>query len=250
MTLTSFRSFALCIMFLALATPLQAGVDDDQLEPRGALGVIMVDIPPGLEDVFGTPTFRGAYVVDGMSMPPLNSGSLPTSESDLDYLQPGDLVTAVDGMVIAGTEAMQRQLATKKPRQIIRLKVIRDGKEAELRCRLSEAPPFRYIPADLCLNPSTGRIVGIEMLGAMFGAGPIFAIPVGSELTGCSFRAPACTAIAVMKQDETRTVVDIADGTYQTGGDWRRHTHRTLDACLAEKERLAALREKLLAPAP
>jgi hypothetical protein len=237
----------LASLIVVLPHPLRA---DDELEPRGVLGVFMTDIPPGLEDVFGTPKSRGAFIVDGMPVPRLNSSSLPTSETDMDYLRSGDLVIEMDGMKILGTADMTRELTGKRPRQIVRLTVLRDGKETQLRCRLSEGPPLRYVPVDLCLVPSTGSFVGIAMLGSLFGVGPVWGLPYGSELTGCSHTVPACSALAVVRQDETRSVVEVGSANFQAGGDWRHHTHRTPEECQKEKAHLAALKELALTSAP
>jgi serine protease Do len=99
---------------------------------RGYIGVGVQDLTPALAMRLGARGLRGALIVD------LDRGGPAAGR-----LQPGDVVVAANGAPVISAGGLMRAVADTAPGGELALKVIRDGREQDIRLRAarrSEAP--------------------------------------------------------------------------------------------------------------
>jgi len=93
----------------------------DSEDYSGYLGHLVVD-----PDVQG----KGCPVqVVGLGTPAARAG-----------LRPGDVIVAVDGRAVTGVASLERELRKRRPKQVVKLAVLRDGKPLELSAPLAPRP--------------------------------------------------------------------------------------------------------------
>lgn len=90
---------------------------------RGKLGVSIQDITPDLQTAFNLKNGQKGALITGVA---------EGSEAEKAGLQPGDLVTAVDGKEVASAAALRSQIGVRAIGDKARVQILREGKEKEL----------------------------------------------------------------------------------------------------------------------
>ena len=98
---------------------------------RGYLGAALQDVTPETAEALGLSGTGGALVVS----------VAPGGPAAAAGLQPGDVITTVEGGRIADAAAATRFVVRKKPGEVVRLGVRRDGRPVGLSVRLGARPP-------------------------------------------------------------------------------------------------------------
>ena len=97
---------------------------------RGWVGVALQDVEAGMADALGLPDDKAAVV--GRVYP-----DTPAAKAGL---QPGDVVTAIDGRPVTGADALIRSIGGRRPGEAVTLRTIRNGKAREVRLTLGARP--------------------------------------------------------------------------------------------------------------
>jgi serine protease Do len=100
---------------------------------RGYIGVALRDVDPDLQSALRLTQTTGALVQD------VTAGS-PAERAGL---KPYDLVTAVDGVEVAGNDALIREISARTPGSTARLEVMRDGRTRQMLVKLAERSSAR-----------------------------------------------------------------------------------------------------------
>ncbi|HMW47578.1 MAG TPA: DegQ family serine endoprotease [Cellvibrionaceae bacterium] len=90
---------------------------------RGQLGVSIQDITPDLQTAFDLKNGQKGVLITGVA---------EGSEAEKAGLQPGDLVTSIDGKEVASAAALRNQIGIRSVGDKIKLQLLREGKEKEL----------------------------------------------------------------------------------------------------------------------
>ena len=104
---------------------------------RGYIGVEPRDVDPDLQRSLGLRTSAGALVQDVR----------PQSPASRAGLRPYDLVVAIDGAAVAGSDELIQDVASRKPGTQITLQVLRDGRAVNVPVKLAERPAVERGPA-------------------------------------------------------------------------------------------------------
>lgn len=97
---------------------------------RGYLGVSIQDLTPELAEALGLSIERGALV----------ASVAPDGPADATDLEPGDVIVSLDGQPVEKAQDLSRRVARMSPSTEVRLGVVRNGREREVRVRLGERP--------------------------------------------------------------------------------------------------------------
>lgn len=97
---------------------------------RGWLGIETQDVDPALAESFGLGEVRGIII----------AGVLRGGPADQAGLQPGDIITHVNGAPVGDSRAMMNLVAQTPPGAGIELRLLRNGVEQTLRALVSERP--------------------------------------------------------------------------------------------------------------
>ncbi len=100
---------------------------------RGWIGVEVQEITPELADSFRLPNTQGTLI----------AGVMRGSPADLAGIRPGDILLTVAGKRIADAQSMLELIASQTPGQKTMLKILRDGKEADLAVVVARRPKLR-----------------------------------------------------------------------------------------------------------
>ncbi len=123
---------------------------------RALLGVTISDVKPADARVAGLTQIRGALV-----------GSVePSSGAAKAGLQPGDIITAVDGEPIATVATLQRTIYGRTPGSTVALTTQRYGSQRNATVTLSEAPADKQVAATPTTAPERGSAapkLGIQL---------------------------------------------------------------------------------------
>jgi serine protease Do len=118
---------------------------------RGYIGVEPRDVDPDLQRSLRLRTSAGALIQD------VRPGS-PASRAGL---RPYDLVVAIDGATVAGSDELIQTVAARRPGSQVTLQVLRDGRPMNLPVKLAERPPLdrrpTTVPVDERPQPSSQR---------------------------------------------------------------------------------------------
>ena len=116
---------------------------------RGVLGVHAQDLTPDLAEAFGVKPRDGALVTK------IEPGS-PAAEAGL---QPGDLITHVDGKPADNAADVRNRVGLLRAGQEVELRVLRDGEPLTLTARLERPEPMA-VPGELLHPRLAGSRVG------------------------------------------------------------------------------------------
>jgi serine protease Do len=98
---------------------------------RTYVGVMMMPMSPAVARYIGVPASTEGAVVRQV---------VPDSPADAAGLRAGDVIVGVDGNRTKSTESVQSEIRAHKPGDEVTLRVLRGGREADLRTRLAEMP--------------------------------------------------------------------------------------------------------------
>jgi serine protease Do len=112
---------------------------------RGRLGVFVQSVDQGLADSFGLDRPRGALI----------SKVEQDSPAEKAGLRPGDIILSVNGEEIDESAELSRIIAGHKPGSTVELRLMREGKEREVKAEVSELEP----------NPVAGAAGGDSVTG-------------------------------------------------------------------------------------
>lgn len=121
---------------------------------RGWLGVTIRDLNENLRKAYAAPD-GGVLVEQVGSGTPAEQGGL----------QAEDVVTAVDGVPVKDTWALQKAISLRRPGEQVRLSIIRAGKPLELTVTLGEAPDQIARPRKPTASSATPSAQTTEVLG-------------------------------------------------------------------------------------
>ncbi len=97
---------------------------------RGMLGVTVQPVTPEIASSVGLASPRGALI----------SSVQDGGPADVAGLERGDVVTAIDGRSVDGSNDLRNRIAAVKPGNAVKLTVFRDGKERTIAATLKELP--------------------------------------------------------------------------------------------------------------
>lgn len=112
---------------------------------RGKLGIGIQGITSDLARSMNLPEVRGVLV---------NSVD-PGGPGEHAGLKPGDVITAVNGRRVDDANALRNQIAATSPGSEVELKILRDGREQQLRARLTERPVDTEASASSASGPDS-----------------------------------------------------------------------------------------------
>jgi Do/DeqQ family serine protease len=115
---------------------------------RGRLGVAIQDISPDVAEALALGTDRGALIVQ------VESGS-PAEHAGL---QPGDVVTAIDGRPVEGSTDLRNIIGMSRMGDTVTVTLLRDGKDQEVSVTI--APPA---PEQLADSELVNKLQGAEL---------------------------------------------------------------------------------------
>jgi serine protease Do len=98
---------------------------------RGFIGVTLKDVDPDLQQSLKLPDADGALVQDVTLASPGERAGLRTY----------DLLVAVDGTRVTGSDDLIRRISARAPGTAVRLDVVRDGRAMQVLVKLTERPP-------------------------------------------------------------------------------------------------------------
>lgn len=108
---------------------------------RGFLGVVMQDLTPDLAKAFDLKLEHGAVI----------SRVVPDSPAHLAGIQPGDVVTRIDGQVVRGSMDMRNAVGLVRIGQTLKIHLIRNGKPMDVKATIRE--PKRQSIAGVMVSP-------------------------------------------------------------------------------------------------
>lgn len=111
---------------------------------RGYLGTVIQPVTGDLAGAFGLKELTGALVSDVAADSPAGKAGI----------QHGDVITTVDGKKVEGPRELRLMIAGMAPGTQVDLKIVRDGKEKDVRVELGELPQTGPSAAE----PSPGGI--------------------------------------------------------------------------------------------
>ncbi|WP_323785246.1 Do family serine endopeptidase [Thalassovita sp.] len=150
---------------------------------RGWLGVRIQDVTDDVAEAMGLQKTKGALVTDVPDGPAKDGGMLQ-----------GDVITSFDGVEVADTRALVRQVGNTDVGKAVRVVVFRDGKTETLKITLGRREEAEAIPAAQTQNaePEAPK----EMLGLSLS-------PVTPKLTEELKLKPNTQGLVVLDVDET-----------------------------------------------
>jgi S1-C subfamily serine protease len=103
---------------------------------RPYVGVVYTEIDGQLAAEEGLPVTAGAWINAGSGQEPVVAGS----PADAAGLEPGDIITAVNGLAVDRTNPLDLQVLRFAPGEDVTLDVLRDGERLELQATLGTRP--------------------------------------------------------------------------------------------------------------
>ncbi len=97
---------------------------------RGWLGVTIQNVTPELKEAMGLEVDKGILV----------SSVLANGPSEKAGLESGDVIIELDGKDVEELNSLRNKIAGKDPGDVVKLKVIRDGKNKTVKVKLGELP--------------------------------------------------------------------------------------------------------------
>ena len=121
---------------------------------RGWLGVRIQDVTEDLADGLGLEEARGALVTDVPEGPALDAG-----------MESGDVILSFDGVDVADTRGLVRQVASTAVGSEVRVVVFRDGSTETLRVTLGRREEAEAVPASINRDeePTTTEVLGLTV---------------------------------------------------------------------------------------
>lgn len=237
------RTFELAAAAAALLLSVPCAAEEGHADPppRAVLGVTVVTVPPGLEDVVGTAKRPGAFVIDpGPRAMDLGSSSRDPYSLPEKALYSGDLIVELDGRPVRSARELDAAVSAKAPGAKVQVRFVRDGQERLIEVVLGEGSPRAFLPARVCAVPTAGAVIGLNLAAGMFFGSPLISISQADLAGECPAPLDACRPLALRKQTPARMLVEINGTDFQIPGDWRAHTHWDPQSCLDEQRAIQA----------
>jgi serine protease Do len=118
----------------AIPIDLAGRVMEDLIEygrvRRAWLGVRIVAVAPEDQEYYNLPQVAGVLVQDSEDGSPAGDAGI----------RQGDIIYSVDGTVVFSPNGLQNQIAQKRPRDQVTVRIYRDGSPQDVMVRLGEAP--------------------------------------------------------------------------------------------------------------
>ncbi len=118
---------------------------------RGLLGVSISDLSPETAEAFGieSENYQGALVQE----------VFPDSPAEKSGVEPGDVITGVDGKSISGAGDLRTTIGLKRSGDEVRLELVRNGKVKKLRATLGNSDSMAQVTDAENIHP---RLAGAE----------------------------------------------------------------------------------------
>ncbi len=113
-----------------LARQVMQDLIEHQRVIRGWIGVEVQELTPRLAESFGLDSAQGLII----------AGIFRNGPAHLAGLQPGDIMTAINGDSISDSRASMNRIATFKPGQTASIDILRNGTTMQLRVQIGERP--------------------------------------------------------------------------------------------------------------
>ena len=113
-----------------LARQVMQDLIEHQRVIRGWIGVEVQELTPRLAESFGLKEAQGLVV----------AGIFRDGPAHIAGLQPGDIMTAIDGASISSSQTSMNHIATLKPGRTTVIDVRRNGREVQFRVQIGERP--------------------------------------------------------------------------------------------------------------
>ena len=141
---------------------------------RGWLGVRIQDVTPDVAEAMGLADATGALVTDVPDGPAKDAG-----------MQPGDVITAFDGVDVADTRELVRKVADTEVGKATQVVVLRDGKTETLTITLgrreeaeAQAVPAAATPPE---EPEVQDLLGLKVASLSAEMAEQMSLPAGSK---------------------------------------------------------------------
>jgi membrane-associated protease RseP (regulator of RpoE activity) len=235
---TDMKSRYVTIAMLLGTCGIAWGKDRVDYPIRGVLGIETVTLTTGLEDVVGAPAKPGAWVTS----PSAGVGAAPAHGHN-DTLWPpifaGDLIVGVDGQAVWSAEDLDALLADRQVGEVVRIALVREGREKTVSVKLKKDITAIYLPARTCAIPTTGTLARVN-IAPFFFFGLQATARGASELAGqCPAPVEACSQLRLVQQTKEATIVEMNGFKFQIDGNWTGHTHLQQAGCKDEQKRIA-----------
>ncbi|MBL9060210.1 MAG: DegQ family serine endoprotease, partial [Mangrovicoccus sp.] len=153
---------------------------------RGWLGVRIQDVTPELADALGLGEAKGALVTDVPEGPAAEAGMVS-----------GDVIVSFDGVDVADTRSLVRQVGNTEVGKSVPVTVFRGGKTEALSIVLGRRETAEAVPAAVqSTHPAPSEIMGMELTG------------LTDELRGQLDLPKDLVGLVVTKIDETSPAFD------------------------------------------
>ncbi|UTW13989.1 Do family serine endopeptidase [Marinobacterium rhizophilum] len=113
-----------------LARQVMQDLIEHQRVIRGWIGVEVQELTPRLAESFGLDSAQGLII----------AGIFRNGPAHLAGLQPGDIMTAINGNSISDSRASMNRIATFKPGQTASIEILRNGTAMQLKVQIGERP--------------------------------------------------------------------------------------------------------------
>ena len=133
---------------MSLAEPVLSSIIETGEVRRGFLGAQVVDVTPATAEAYDLKVSRGALI----------GGVLEGNPAAVAGLQPGDVVTKIDGKPCTGGSQLVNTVAVRRPGTSVELEVNRFGKILNLTVNL-QREPMRQWPCSALVKYSARRKV-------------------------------------------------------------------------------------------
>jgi serine protease Do len=127
--------------------------------PRGYLGVNIQPVTPEMAESMGMKTDKGAIVAEAMS-------GTPAAEAGL---KAGDVITKLNGQVVADASDLTRRIGSFKPNDKVELTYLRNGDEKTAEITLADQKNETVAKADGSQAKEQGATLGIQIAPAKDG---------------------------------------------------------------------------------
>jgi serine protease Do len=127
--------------------------------PRGYLGVNIQPVTPEMAESMGMKTDKGAIVAEAMS-------GTPAAEAGL---KAGDVITKLNGQVVADASDLTRRIGSFKPNDKVELTYLRNGDEKTAEITLADQKKETVAKADGSQSKEQGATLGIQIAPAKDG---------------------------------------------------------------------------------
>jgi serine protease Do len=160
----------------ATAKDVIAQLKDKGAVTRGWLGVQVQPVSAGIAESLGLKNAAGALVDDAQ----------PDTPAAKAGIQPGDIITAVNGNAIKDSRTLAREISTMEPGSSAKLDILRKGEAQTINVTLATMPGQHERQASAG-NEDNGPARGVPHLG--------LAVAPASEVAGAGARGVVITAV-------------------------------------------------------